>query len=475
MKSTQKPRLTKKAAAKRNLTKQTNPTSTIGGPGAIVVGGFLESDETNASLTNGNQYKTYSNLLANVSIVSAGVRYFLNLVSKATWKVTASDDSDEAERFAAIIRTQLTRMETPWARIVRRAAMYRFYGFSIQEWTMEIADNIYQYADIAPRPQQTIEQWSTDKFGKVTGVSQRIPATQELKLLPRDKILYLVDDSLNDSPEGLGLFRHIVESCARLQRYEQLEGYGFESDLRGIPVGKAPFAALQEAVDTGFIEKKDMEDATDSLTTFISNHIKNPALGILLDSATYEDDEGRPSGESQWGLDLLKGGSSALPDMAVAIERVNREIARTLGVEGLLLGEQTSGSHALSKDKSLNFALIVDSTLSEIKDTYQRDFIKRLFEVNGWDMQLMPIFDTEALQHRDITQITQALKDMAAAGALLDLNDPATNEVRAMLGLTKQPEVDPAVAALRQSTNSMASTSSGTQQSNSGDNNSGAE
>ncbi len=422
-----------------------DPTKTKGVPGAIVVDGFLENNEKNAALADTVKYETYSNLLANISIVSAGVRYFLNMVSKAKWKVRPSDsEDDEAVELSKIVDSQLHRMDRSWARIVRRAAMYRFYGFSIQEWTMEISDNQFQYIDVAPRPQSTIEQWHVNpKSGRVEAVTQRNPTTGDEELLDRMKIVYIVDDSIEDSPEGLGLFRHIIEAATRLQRYEQLEGYGFESDLRGIPIGRAPFAALAEQVEQGEITQKQMDAATAPIISFITNHIKNPALGILVDSITYqsEDSEGTPSTVKQWDVDLLKGSSTSLTDMAKAIERVNREIARILGVEGLLLGEQTTGSHALSNDKSLNFSLIVDSTLSELADTFQRDFIGRFFDVNGLDKKKMPKFDTEALQHRDITQITQALKDMAKAGAMMDPNDPATNEVREMLSLPPQPEV----------------------------------
>ena len=419
-----------------------SPTQTKGTPGNPVIGGYILTDEKSPKLKGTLKYKTYSDLLANVSIVAAGVRYFLNLVSKAEWKVTAADDSEEAKRFAEIITKQMKGMKTSWPRVVRRAAMYRFYGFSVQEWTAEQKKDGLLFADIAPRPQVTIERWDTDRTGEVIGIIQTNSIDFQEDYLPRKKTVYIVDDSLNDSPEGLGLFRHIVKSCDRLTRYEQLEGYGFESDLRGIPVGRAPFAALQDSVDTGLLSTKDMNAAIDPIKSFVTNHIKNPALGILLDSITYQDegDNGAFSNIPQWSVDLLKGSATSFADVATAIERVNREIARTLGVEGLLLGESTSGSHALSKDKSLNFALIVDSTLTELVDTFQKDMIERIFELNGWPEELTPVFNTEAIQHRDITQITQALKDLANAGALIVSDDPAVIEIYEMLGLTAPPE-----------------------------------
>lgn len=420
------------------------PTSTIGVPGTAVFGGYVETTENNGELTGTAQYKVYSDLLANVSIVSAGTRYFLNLIANSEWKVRPADDSEQALFYAKKIETQLKSMETSWNRIVRRSAMYRFYGFSVQEWTAaKNADGDLMFIDIAPRPQLSIERWDVDRTGKVLGIVQTSPQTGDELYLPREKTIYIVDDSLNDSPTGLGLFRHIVESCTRLIRYEQLEGFGFESDLRGIPIGRAPFAALQEAVETGLITKADKINAETPIKTFIENHIKNPALGILLDSIPYEsqDEAGTPSTVRQWDVELLKGSSTSLPEMANAIERVNREIARTLGVEGLLLGSQTAGSNALSKDKSINFALIVDSTLGDLGEAYKKDLVGRLFELNGWPEEMQPSLTPDDAVHRDVTTITQALKDMAKAGASMPLNDPAVNEVRRLLGLSPQPIV----------------------------------
>lgn len=417
-----------------------DPTKAIGVPGTSVINGFIETQEKNVKLIGARKYQTYSDLIANVTIVSAGTRYFLNLVAKAKWKVVPADDSAEALALAEKVKAQMNSMEISWARIIRRAAMYRFYGFSIQEWVAENMDGEVRMRAVLPRPQSTIDRWDRDENGSILGVVQLTPLEGEEKYLPRHKIIYIVDDALNDSPEGLGLYRHIISAADRLQRYEQLEGYGFESDLRGIPVGRAPFAALQEAVGNNLITEADKAHIEQPLISFIRGHIKNPELGLLLDSITYQSqgEDGKPSNVPQWDIDLLKGSSTSLSDMAIAIERVNRDIARILGVEGLLLGEQTTGSHALSKDKSQNFALIVDSTLSELAEVMQSDFLVPLWELNGWPIDKIPTFGTEAVQHRDVTAITQALKDMADAGSFMAQDDPAVNDIRAILGISPQ-------------------------------------
>lgn len=427
-------------APARRIGQRTPPTRRAGVPGTAIYGGFIQPIERNAKLTGRERYRVYSDILANTSIVAAATRFFLNLVAKANWTVEPAEDSGErGEEVAELVEDILFKqLATPWHRVVRRAAMYRFYGFSWQEWTaVRREDGLIGYDDIEPRPQITIERWDRDsETGKVLGVIQRSPQSSLELYIPRSKSVYLVDDSLNDSPEGLGLFRHVVAAAERLTRYEQLEGWGFELDLRGVPLGRAPIAALEQA---GLTEQE-ITDKLQHLSTFMDNHIKGPQLGLLLDSLTYEsqDEASTPSSNKQWDLELMKGSSNSQAEVALAIQRLNREIARVLFAEGLLLGETGAGSLAMSRDKSENFRLMVDNSLKEIGESFDMDLIDPLMDLNGIPDELKPTLRSEKIQHRDVTEITTALKDLAASGALMMPDDPAINEVRQLLGLSPQ-------------------------------------
>lgn len=432
-------------------TKKVNPSEALGTGGTAIWGGYVQSLETNAKLTGREKYKTYSEILTNVSIVAAGTRYFLGLVERSTWKFEPAegDNGDVAD----FVEACLMGMTTPWPRVVRRAALYRFHGFSVQEWTATRTDEgEVGYLDVESRPQITIEQWDVDESGTVQGILQRSPQTQELIYLPRSKCVYVVDDSLSDSPEGLGLFRHVVEASHRLMRYEQLEGFSFETDLRGIPVGRVPFKALEKAVAAGNMTAAQKAALELGMTTFIQGHIRNPQLGMILESATYTslDEASTPSGSRMWDLELLKGENGALSPVADAIQRLNREIARVLGVETLMLGDTGAGSLALSRDKSNNFATLVDGTLEELAHTFEKDLIAPLLALNGIDPKLAPKMKPDKAQFREVDQITAALESMSKAGAVLPPDDPAINEVRDMLGLTRQDPIDVADFAASQ-------------------------
>ena len=421
--------------------RRVGPQETAGVPGVAVYAGYPETGETHEDLANPEtRYRTYANILANVSIVAAGVRLYANMMGRTAWTFTPSEDDTSGE-YAEKCEAALTRdPSTPWHRIVRRASMYRFYGFSVQEWTAKRhEDGHFTFADIAPRAQKTIERWDVDDKGKVLGVAQRAPQTAQDIYLPRNKLLYLVDDTLNDSPEGLGLFRHLVEPAKRLRNYEKLEGYGFENDLRGIPVGYAPFTALAEKVGSDSLSDEARKRIEKPLRDWLANHVRGPKGGLLLDSAVYtsEDDTGRPINAKQWQVDVLSSDASSFTQNAAAIERLNREIARVLGVEHLLLGSTVAGSFALSEDKTHQFHQIIEGALTDLREAIDADLVDLLWHINGWPPEMKPEATTETVRYRDIVQMAQVLRDLATAGAPMEPDDEAINDVRDLLGVSR--------------------------------------
>lgn len=422
------------------LRAQVDPTTTAGVAGTPVYGGYVDNNEKRPELGLSRKYETYSDILLNTSIVAAGTRYFLNLVSQPGWRVEPANSSKQANDIALFISKALNNMRTPLHRVVRRGSLYKFYGFSVQEWTARRRqDGLIDLLDCAVRPQRTIEKWDVNKNGIVFGMVQRSSYDASEIYLPRSKVMYMVDDTISDSPEGSGLFRQIVDSATRLRRYQQLEGWGFETDLRGIPIGRAPFTMLNNALKNGDIKQEAYDAAIQPVKDFIVNHIKGPKLGLLIDSITYEtqDEKESPSNQKQFDIDLLKAQSTSQPDILRSIDREILEIARILGVEQLLLGANGTGSFAMSKDKSQNFFLVVDSTLKEMVQAIVADLVKPIMLLNGWPEELTPILKTDRLQFRAISEITGALRDMALAGAVLPPNDPVILEVRDLLGMSR--------------------------------------
>lgn len=414
--------------------------------GTTAFGGYIEDREISSALRGSGKYTTYSDLLANVGIVAASVRYILNLVARPSWTFDPADDSDEAKRLAELVSNAFLKdLKTPWRRVIRRASTYRLYGFGLQEWTMSRHKKGHlAIADVEARPQRTIEKWDIDDTGTVYAVGQRSPHDGRLKAIPRYKLMYLVDDALSDSPEGFGVLRQVANACRQLLRYEQLEGWGYETNLKGVPVARLPYQYLAKLVKEKKITKAERDAIIKPLEDITKNHIMVPNLGVLIDSITYtsKDATGMPSQVPLFGFDTIKGGGPDNAQSAVhaAIERLLWNIARTFGTESLLLGS-ARGSFALSKDKTQNLLMVIDGILADIVDQVYADLVTAMFEENDWDLDLRPQVKTDVSQYRDIEEITGALKDIAQAGATMQPDDPAIDVVRKALGLPRQPEV----------------------------------
>jgi hypothetical protein len=432
--------------------RRVSPFEEAGASGTAVVGGYVETKERNSKLTGESRYVTFSDMLANVSIIAAGIRYFANLVSRPSWKVEPARDngpdeepSDAAKAAAEFVEHVLGDLDANWTRIIRRSSMYRFYGFGIHEWTAKRRpDGLIGMASIEPRPCHSIQRWEVEPTGSVLGVWQRSPQTGQELWIPRPKFIYLLDDTLTDSPEGMGVLRQLVDPAERMQRYLKLEGTGYERDLRGIPVGHAPIGEINAAVAAGAMTAEQGQELIAGLKKFVQMQVKEDNSGLLLDSTPYEgqsNDGITVSSAKKWDLSLLSSSGSGFADISKAIERLRYDMAITIGVEGLLVGAGTNGSRSLSEDKSRNLTLQANACIGDMAEGFERDFIGALWTLNGLPDELKPTLKVEDVAFKDAEAVAAVLRDMSTAGAVLDPDDPVINDVRDLLGVSAAPEM----------------------------------
>jgi hypothetical protein len=426
--------------------------SEMGVSGTPVYGRYVHAADRSVEWQGQRRWMLSSEIAVNVSIVAAGIHYFLNLVARPAWTARpALAGSTEARELAELLDSILEDLATPWPRVVRRSGMYKFHGFSIQEWiAVRRPDGHIGLRDIESRPQHTIEQWDVSPDGAVLGVFQRSPQTGKLLGLPRGKVVYIVDDTLTDSPEGIGVFRHLLEPYRRLKVYLELEARAFERDLRGIPVGRAPLTVINEAVRNGQISQTDADSLITGMESFIQLATKESNTGLLIDSQPYESttqDGFRVAPTPQWDISLLQGSAAGLGELAGAINRLQREMARIIGTEALMLGDQ-GGNRALSLDKSRNLYMSANAVLHNITTTFEKDIIGPVWALNGFPDELRPTMEVEDVAFRDVVEISGVLKDLAVAGAPLGPDDPVIHDIRDLMGVSSPPPVSPELMGL---------------------------
>lgn len=426
--------------------------------GGVLVQG--EGGDRDAALVGENFWRTMSNVLGSTTIVAAGVRSSLNLIAGVEWDVQANPDAKDkalAQKCADLVRVALlgADMPLPWSVIVKKAAMYRFYGYALFNWIMRTrSDGTRVFSDIQHRPQSTIRLWDIPSEGApFVGVVQQTKNGGQY-YLARERLWYLVDPALSDQPTGVGLLRHIVEHARRLARAEQIEAYGYDANLRGVPVGRAPLGELANAARV-MPEWKNRVDAyldaqTQELQKFLADHIKTADQGFMLDSSVYTSAPNAgsvPSAIPKWAVDLLQGDDMGLAAAASWIERINREIARVLCVEYMIMGEGSSGSHAMHADKTSQQGAMLNSTTAEIAH-FARNDLARVLVARNYGPQAAedatPFLVPSPISTEDLRTQTGAVLDMSQSGAYIPPDDPIFDVIRkrARLPLSVKPPVD---------------------------------
>ena len=426
------------------------PNEIQGVPGFSVFGGYINHQETNARLIGSERWKTASDIVTNISVVAASVRFMMNLIARPEWSFKPAIENDRAaEEAAEFMESVIADMDQSWTGIVRRLGMFRYHGFGMHEWVTKKRDDgrIGIFA-LEVRPPHTIERWDLEDSGKVRGVWQRDPLNGRELYLPRDKLLYLVDSTLTDFPDGMGWFRQLVDPAERMKSLLNLEAIGFERDLRGIPIGRAPVSKLNEMVKSGQLTDAQVTSMLNGLKDFVSLQRRTSETGLVLDSKPYENktDTGiNQSSIMHWGMELLTGEPGSLEELGLAINRLATDMALIMGTDVILTGRDGEGSRALSADKSRNLYLNANSILIDIAECVNRDIVAPIWALNGLPEELRPTAKVEDVSFKDVETMAKTLADMADAGAVLAPDDPAFDAIRDLMGLPHGEPLDTAM------------------------------
>lgn len=430
------------------------PFSEHGVVGTVVYSGYIQNREKSAKWTGQQRYITIADMAVNTSIIAAGVRYTSGLIAHPKWTVKPAIEGDaEAEAAAELVESIIHDLTTPWSHVVRRAYMYKFYGFGVQEWVAKRrTDGKIGLAAIAPRPQFTIDRWEVDDGGLVTGVWQTSPKSGQQIGIPRSKILYLVDDALSDSPEGIGIFRHLGEPWERLKTYYDLEARAFERDLRGIPIGRIPYTLINQAVKDGILTDAKAKEMVKSMEDFVQIAVKQSDTGLTIDSAPYISqaaDGDKVTSAMQWGLELLQGSGGGMAELSSAIKRTVFEMATIMCTQQLLYGmEGSSGNRALSKDMSQNLYLMANASLTDISSGVNKDILGPICLLNNIPDDKRPKCEVEDVAFKDAESVAGVLSKMAQAGAVLQPDDPVIADVRELMGVSAPAPTSPELLGL---------------------------
>lgn len=418
-----------------------------GSVGVVSYGGFIQTNDP-AALTGTRKWTEYANAW---TVPACAVWAILRsaLLAGMKWSLTENPaGGDQAKRGVEVVQAGLldARLAKPWPQIAAKALMADANGFSLHAAALgRRKDGAVVYTDIAHRPPHTIEKWLRDADDKPwRAVEQRI-SNGKTYPVPLDECLYLVNDTLTDSPEGVGFLRLIVERLRRITKYERLEGSELFSSMGGIPIARAPLEeiAAQAGGRDATAVATAITTATSAIEGAVSERIKSPETQqyLKLDSATFKgSNPDTISGTQKWGIEIIKGDLQGLPEIRKIISDLHLDVARMLGVEFVFIGGgDSAGTQALHESKTSVFAQSLQAGASRVALAADQQLVRRLVRANGLDPDVAAPYLTPApISARDVEKVARALGLLNMAG--LAPNHPAKIAMFEALELPWQDE-----------------------------------
>ena len=424
----------------------------IGASGTFDYDGIVR-DTIMPELSGANGRRIYARMRADAT-VSAIVFAIEMMLRRSKWGCAPCDSSNsKAVQYAEFFESLRDDMSITWENFISNVLSMLTYGWSFFEivakrrmgYDAEVSskhsDGLWGLRKLAFRPQDTLDKWELDENGNVTAMVQQIycgPGAG-VKIIPMEKGLLFRAGFWNDSPEGMSPLRGAYEPWKLLQGINRAEAYGIERELNGLPVVRMPADILQAA------ENGDSDAA--SVVAYYKQIVRdlrlNRQAGVIIPSDYYQNADGTLTAQKQYELTLLASNGTRSINVQSAAERHQVSIARCVLADFLMLGTTSrSGSQALGESRFQFFANALDGWNDSIAEVLNRFLIPKIARMNGFDMELLPRYQTESVNPIDVEKLVTCIEKYVRAGGTL-LPDPGVDEsVRAELGL---PIADPSI------------------------------
>lgn len=394
--------------------------------GLKAVAGRIQ-EECNRDLQWPDCIKTYKLMFKDATIAPA-----MNLmemdIAKVQWSVKIPDGYDsQLKSKAEYLESVMNDMDHSWYDFIRRASTFNRYGFAPVEKVYrrrsraagsKYNDGLIGIESLPLIDQDSIRAWEWENDGrKLAGVRQWVNKPSNLNgvqtlewgdvLIPRKKFILFRADPQKDSPEGTSPLNAVYTAWRFKTELEKFESTGVSQDLRGLKKIKLPARYMSE-------DATEAEKATYEVFKEMLRGLHNgEQSGVIIPSET--DDQGKPLFE--FSLESVMGQSTY--DVNEIIGRYRKEIITGILCPQLILGQDGSGSFALSESLSSVTDTVVGARLREIRDQLNHDLIPQLFMLNGWDTSVMPYFDFEDFSESTVDDFSKAIQRMASVGMLV--------------------------------------------------------
>lgn len=412
----------------------------------------LRPDEFLPKLRGLNATRTFREMKDNDPTIGAILMAFEMLLRAAEFRIDAANESPEAEEAKLFVEQCFDDMEGTTDDFLAEVLTFLPFGFAVFEVVYKIRsgrksddparysqfdDGRYGIRKLAPRAQWTIDRFLTDENGAIIGVRQ---SALSLKLgsvdIPASKMLHFRTSTVNNDPSGRSILRNAFTSYHYASHIQMIEAIAVEREMNGIPVGKIPSEYLGESASAA------QQGFTNAFKKILRDVKFNDQGFILIPSDVYENDDGTKTSIPMVEFGLVTAqGTRAIPTGDVIL-RHQQNIARSVLADFLMLGGGDTGSFALSKSKTDLFLAAASGYTEAISSVLNRQLLPRLWEINGFDPEVMPKVGFGEIAPVDLAELGAFVRDISGAGMPLFPDDDTENTLRRAAGFPEKT-IDP--------------------------------
>lgn len=423
--------------------------SEIGASGLRQFSGWVR-EEYQQELIGRQGARTYREM-ADGNATIGGLMFAIQAtMRKVEWRVVPPKDTPDAQEKVEFVESLMDDMTHTWDDLVQENLSMLTYGYAPHEIVYKrrlgnkpgkndkgrdlpgsrFNDGLIGWRRIPLRGQDTVLKWFFDENGIPKGVTQQ-PWTGPLIDLPMEKMLLFRTTAHKNNPEGRSLLRNAYRAWYYVKRIEEQEAILFER-LNGIPVVRVPPALIEQA-------KAGNADAVSQLASLkqMATNIRiNEQMGVVLPSQPWEGTNGAMSNLYQYDLTLVTPESqrSSVKSNDV-ITRYSNDMMTTVLADFLSLGHTARGTQALANNKTDMFYQAIEGFLNSNAAVYNRFGLARVWELNGFDDELMPQIEPDLAQRIDLDVLSNYVMRLSQSGMPLFPNEDLSSYLLDAAGL----------------------------------------
>lgn len=395
----------------------------LGASGLRTSGQFVTED-WQPQLTGLQGVRTYRQMRDGDPLVGAALYAIESLIGGVEWECVpnpAAPGKVRARAEADFVTGCLADMTHTWRDHISEALSMLTYGWAYHEIVYKyrrgkggdpqrssaFADGRLGWAEIPLRMQSSLYGWEFDPGGRTLGMHQWT-LQKGAVYIPEEKAVHYRTSYNGGNPEGRSMLRNAYRSWYYQTKLEEIEAIGVERDLAGIPLIEVPEELLApDATEEQKALLSSFADLGARVRQDEQAYIMMPAEKRLL-----ADGKEVASG---YKFSLLGTTTRKTFDTNVIISRYTSRIAMTLLAEFLLLGSDSSGSWALSEDKTSLFGEAITGLLDRIADAFNAQATGPLMRLNGVPEAYWPTLTHGAVGKKGLEVLATYINTLVSA------------------------------------------------------------